>query len=498
MARTLRHANSPTASTDGRLPGALNLRQRIVVILLLYVFGIGAMALVSYEDLSTMEDKLEFMRLGHVIANTILEVRRYEKNYLLYGLPEDLDEDRRYLQESFATLAKLTAEARDLKVSPQLDALGELLVEYRRGLDTLADAGPGQIEAEGAAALRLREIGKALTDAADEVVEFERRRIHDLLRLLAWQLLGAVAVAAGLGVALPVLMFRNIFKPLGIIRSATRDIAVGRYNQIPVINTNDEIEQVMEAINRMVAEIERRQDQLVQSKKLSSIGTLTAGVAHQLNNPLNNISTSCQIALDELETADPAFLRKLLGNISQETLRARDIVQGLLEFSRAREFSLRPVVLSELAARTLRLVSSQAGSGVRLRSDVPGDLVLAADASRLQEALLNLLLNAIQAVGERGEVTLAARRDPERKQAVITVSDTGPGVPEEIRGRIFDPFYTTKEEGRGTGLGLSIVYGIIEKHAGTVTVENTEGCGASFVIRLPLSETTPPESGAQP
>ena len=470
-----------------RFPTRLNLRQRIVVILMLYVLGIGAMAFVSYEDLSTMEDKLEFMRLGHVIANTILEVRRYEKNYLLYGLPGDLAEDRRYLDESFATLAVLTAEARDLKVSPQLDALRRLLGEYRQGLDDLAATGSGQPGAEGEEALRLREIGKALADAADAVVEFERGRIYDLLRLLGWQLVGAVAVAVGLGVALPLLMFRNIFKPLGIIRSATRDIAAGRYNEIPVVNTNDEIEQVMEAINRMVAEIERRQDQLVQSRKLSSIGTLTAGVAHQLNNPLNNISTSCQIALDELETADPAFVRKLLGNALQETLRARDIVQGLLEFSRVRDFSLRSVPLAELASRTLRLVSCQAGSGVRLRAEVPDDLALLADASRLQEALLNLLLNAIQAVGAAGEVTLAARRDPTAGEAVVTVSDTGPGIPDEIKGRIFDPFYTTKEEGKGTGLGLSIVYGIVEKHGGTIAVESAPGQGASFALRLPLA-----------
>jgi signal transduction histidine kinase len=476
----------------------LNLRQKIVVILIVYILGIGAMAVISYQDLTTMEDKLEFMRLGHVIANTILEIRRYEKNYLLYGLPEDMEEDRRYLEESFRTLAMLTAEARDLKVSPQLDALRKLLGEYRQGLDTLAATAGGRIASEGESALRLREIGKTLTDAADDVVEFERGRIHALLRLLGLQLALAVAVAVGLGVALPLLMFRNIFKPLGIIRSATRDIAEGRYNEIPVVNTNDEIEQVMEAINRMVAEIERRQDQLVQTRKLSSIGTLTAGVAHQLNNPLNNISTSCQIALDELETADPAFVRKLLGNIYQETLRARNIVQGLLEFSRARDFSLRPVALAELAERTLRLVSSQSGSGVRLSADVPGDLTLSADASRLQEALLNLLLNAIQAVDGRGEVRLAARRDAATDEAVITVADTGPGIPEAIRGRIFDPFYTTKEEGKGTGLGLSIVYGIVEKHVGTVTVESPPGQGAAFVIRLPLARKGQGQGGEVP
>ncbi len=463
----------------------LSLRQKIVAILTLYVLGIGAMAWVSYDDLRTMEEKLEFMRLGHGIANTILEVRRYEKNYLLYGHAEDLEENRRYLDESFRTLDVLTAEARDMKVSPQLDALGRLLRDYRATLDDLVAAGGEQAGRGGEAARKLREIGKELTDAAEAVVDFERNRIRALLGLLGAQLLAAVIVAASLGVALPLLMFRKIFMPLGTIRAATLDIAQGRFKEIPVADTNDEIEQVMQAINRMVAEIERRQDQLVQSKKLSSIGTLTAGVAHQLNNPLNNISTSCQIALDELESADPTFLRKLLGNILQETLRARDIVQGLLEFSRAREFSLRPVVLADLVNRTLRLVSSQAGSGVRLSADVPPDLVLSADASRLQEALLNLCINAIQAVAGQGEVTVSARA--EGGEAVITVRDTGPGIPPDIQGRIFDPFYTTKEEGKGTGLGLSIVYGIIQKHAGAIAVESAPGSGAVFVIRLPLS-----------
>lgn len=470
------------------LRARLSLRQKIVAILTLYVLGIGAMGIISYEDLRTMEDKLEFMRLGHVIANTILEVRRYEKNYLLYGLPEDLEEDRRYLEESFATLDALTAEARDLKVSPQLDALRLLLREYQQALDGLAATGGGPSGQGGEAALKLREIGKGLTEAADAVVEFERGRIRGLIRLLGAQLLLAVAVSVALGVALPLLMFRKIFKPLGIIRAATQDIADGRFKEIQVVNTNDEIEQVMEAINRMVAEIERRQDQLVQTRKLSSIGTLTAGVAHQLNNPLNNISTSSQIALDELGTGDPAFLRKLLVNVYQETLRARDIVQGLLEFSRAKEFSLRPVVLADLVSRTFRLVSSQGGSGVRLQGDVPDDLVISADASRLQEALLNLLINAIQALDGTGTVTLTARCEPDTGQAVITVADTGPGIPEEIRSRVFDPFYTTKEEGKGTGLGLSIVYGIVEKHDGSIAVDNAPDGGAVFTIRLPVAE----------
>ena len=174
-----------------------------------------------------------------------------------------------------------------------------------------------------------------------------------------------------LGILLPFLMILKIFEPLSIIKKATEDIALGRFNRIEVINTKDEMQQVMEAFNTMVRELERRQDQLVQSKKLSSIGTLTAGVAHQLNNPLNNISTSCQIAIDELASGDTELLSRMLKNIDQETMRARDVVKGLLEFSRVQEFSLRPSQLSYVVKRSVQLVQSQVPADIEMVMEIP-------------------------------------------------------------------------------------------------------------------------------
>jgi signal transduction histidine kinase len=237
----------------------------------------------------------------------------------------------------------------------------------------------------------------------------------------------------------------------------------------------------------MVRELERRQDQLVQSKKMSSLGILTAGIAHQLNNPLNNISTSCQILLEELSQSDQVLFHKMLGNIEQEVHRARDIVKGLLEFSRVRDFSIKPMLLKDVAKRSVKLISSQLPPGVDLVEEVPEDLVVPMDMQRLQEVFLNLLMNAIQAITEPpGQIRLAASRDEAKKQAVIVVEDTGMGIPPQEMERIFDPFFSTKEVGVGTGLGLSIVYGIIEKHRGAITVESREGEGTRFIIQLPL------------
>ena len=132
--------------------------------------------------------------------------------------------------------------------------------------------------------------------------------------------------------------------------------------------------------------------------------------------------------------------------------------------------------------------------GVELLRDVPPDLVLPMDAQRLQEVFINLFINALQAIkAPEGRIAVSARRDPERGQAVITVSDSGLGINPEDQARIFDPFFTTKEVGKGTGLGLSIVFGIVEQHQGEITVESTPGKGASFILRLPLTTPAVPD-----
>ncbi len=177
----------------------------------------------------------------------------------------------------------------------------------------------------------------------------------------------------------------------------------------------------------------------------------------------------------------------MLKNIDQETLRARDVVKGLLEFSRVQEFSLRPWQLADVVRRAVRLVQSQVPSDIHIRVEIDEDLVVPMDNQRMQEVFLNLIINASQAIKGGGLITITAERDATGHEIVIEVKDTGEGISEEIQGRLFDPFYTTKEEGQGTGLGLSVVYGIIQKHEGNITVKSSPGQGASFFITLPLA-----------
>jgi two-component system, NtrC family, sensor kinase len=371
-----------------------------------------------------------------------------------------------------------------------------LAASYQMGMELLSKKMSVNSQvAHGELADELRYQGQEMTKLSEELVSFEHNQIRIILdelvrRLIVWSL-----VAITVGIFMPLIMTFRIFEPLRIIKEATEDIAQGRFSKIEVLDTRDEMQQVMEAFNIMVKELERRQDQLVQSQKLSSIGTLTAGIAHQLNNPLNNISTSCQIAVDDFDADDPELIKQMLRNIEQETYRARDVVQGLLEFSRSKEFQLHLANLQNVVNRSVQLVKSQVPSAISILVDVPENLFLPMDVQRIQEVLIIMIINASQAIVDEGKISLSASLDTTGNDAVIEITDTGTGIPDAIKDRLFDPFYTTKEEGQGTGLGLSIAYGIIQKHNGRIVVESVAGNGASFFIYLPLRQEQVAEQG---
>jgi signal transduction histidine kinase len=192
---------------------------------------------------------------------------------------------------------------------------------------------------------------------------------------------------------------------------------------------------------------------------------------------------------EEISDGNSEFVKKLLNNIDQEVDRARDIVKGLLEFSREQEFQQNLVNLENLVIRTTRLITSQLPAGVEIFTEIPEELDIYVDAQKLQEVLLNLLLNASQAMpNEVGRITVTAAEDKRTKEVEIMIKDSGCGIPDENLPHIFDPFFSTKEVGYGTGLGLSVAHGIIEQHNGTLSVESRVGEGTVFTIRLPLRE----------
>lgn len=237
---------------------------------------------------------------------------------------------------------------------------------------------------------------------------------------------------------------------------------------------------------RMKRELEKTQIQLLQAEKMASLGKLAAGVAHQLNNPLGGIILFTKLVLEEYELPEKAVAD--LDRILKDAQRCRDTVKELLEFARQTRQEMRSHDINQAISRTLFLLENQTlfhniEIVKKLDQTIPP---FPSDIQQMNHLFMNIILNAAQAMDGQGRLTVTTRLSDDGKRAHIEISDTGPGIPENILPHIFDPFFTTKEEGKGTGLGLSLVYGIVENHNGHISVRSKLGEGATFIIELPL------------
>jgi len=242
---------------------------------------------------------------------------------------------------------------------------------------------------------------------------------------------------------------------------------------------------------RKVEEVlKKRSKQLIQVRKLASLGTLTAGVAHELNNPLNNISTSIQIVLEELEEDNIEFKRNRLLEVEKQVERARDIVRALLEFSRERSLSFKRVRFKNLVEKAIDFIKGQLPSGISINMEVPEDFEVDLDPKRIRQVLINLISNSLQAMTEGGVLTINAWEsiEDDAKMLYLQVQDTGHGISKKDVNKIFDPFFTTKDVGKGSGLGLSISHSIIEQHGGRIEVESVPEKGSKFTVILPSND----------
>jgi signal transduction histidine kinase len=231
-------------------------------------------------------------------------------------------------------------------------------------------------------------------------------------------------------------------------------------------------------------ELERR---LVQADRLSSIGLLAAGVAHEVNTPLAVISTYAQMLAKQV--AEDEQKSKILEKIAKQTFRASEIVNSLLNFSRTSPTEFVDVDLNRVLRETVNLIEHQLRtSGVQVLTGLASSLpIVRGNAGKLQQVLLNLFLNARDAMPDGG--TLTVRSWGETGFAHVEVADTGQGIPPEHLSRIYDPFFTTKGVKKGTGLGLSITYGIVQEHNGIIEVESQVGAGTRFRLEFPGAAT---------
>jgi C4-dicarboxylate-specific signal transduction histidine kinase len=238
-------------------------------------------------------------------------------------------------------------------------------------------------------------------------------------------------------------------------------------------------------------ELRDKQEQLVQAGKLATLGELTTGVAHELNNPLNNTGLFVGNAIDfiELGVPDKGPIVRELRHALQQVGKATEIISHLRTFGRAAPVSREPISVKQVIDRALALMREQ----LRLRQiEVMVDLgseetVVMANPIQLEQVFINLLTNARDAVADSPRKAIRISSSVGPAAVEVAFADSGPGIPPGLEQRIFDPFFTTKEVGKGTGLGLSITYGIVKEHGGTISVVSRPGEGATFLIHLPLA-----------
>jgi C4-dicarboxylate-specific signal transduction histidine kinase len=239
--------------------------------------------------------------------------------------------------------------------------------------------------------------------------------------------------------------------------------------------------------------VRRLKDQLYHADKLASIGLLVSGVAHEINNPLTGtIAYTELLAMKVTDEDTRAELKKILDSAE----RCKKIVENLMTFSRQRTPSKSLETMNDIIDRTIVLRSYRLRTNsIEIVRDYDPATTVFVDAQQIQQVVLNLLLNAEQAIIDAGQahgrIVFRTRSDKQRRRVIVTVSDNGPGIPQQIAAKIFDPFYSTKPIGEGTGLGLSISHGIITEHGGIIGFENNEGGGSAFTFELPTGTGMP-------
>ncbi len=458
----------------------MKIEQKLILSNIMYGAFIILIGLFAFENMNLVLTKLRFVEIADDLNASFLEMRLAEKNYFLHHDPDALDGILATIETTKKTVGGVREDIVKAIGESGLKQLEARLAMYRL---VISEARNGRaIPEEG-----IRAEGRKLKEYSDSITRLERRRVNDIIlnsqRILIFSFWAILFIALFLGHFIS----QKIVRSLRAIERLTRSISEGNFNRIEGLQTRDELGSVITAINSMSEELASREEQIIQSKKLASMGILTAGVAHEIANPLNNISMIAQTYEElypGLEERDRiGFMQK----IDAETERIRKIVKNLLDFSKPKDAHPREADINAVVQKSMSLVQNMMDvqnieTRVALEPDLPAVYV---DEHQVQQVLVNLVTNAVQAMTPGGSLSVSTRNRKATGSVEITVMDTGKGISPEYVPHIFDPFFTTKGDG-GTGLGLSVSYGIIRNHGGEIRVESKVGTGTTITVELPV------------
>ncbi len=469
----------------------LSLRVQVLLgFLVVFLFAVAITGFII-SSIYKVEDKIKFLEIVNDYVMEVDQARRQEKNFFLYGssLSESLDA---------AYAAQEILEGNRDKISKvvgrrQWQRMYDNVTRYEREVKKLIaftqkvsqNRRPGEkrrLEAD------LRKKGQKMVFLAKDLMKRERKSLEKAIassrRIQTYSLVFLLLFM----ISTAYLISGQILRSIKRFESYTDQIAAGDFTPIsPTRRYRDEFTNLAISVNHMMQELQKHEAMLIQAHKMRAIGTLTAGVAHELNNPLNNINITAHMLLEDFEGLTEGECKEMVGDIVSEGERVKKIVGSLLDFTRESETQLEPLDLVQLVRDTIVLAKNQIKvAGIKVEfSAIDDPPRILGDRQQLAQVFLNLILNAVAASSKGSKLQILVQPADEPGNLSVKVIDYGCGIPEHILPRIFDPFFTTKEKGKGTGLGLSVSQGIVAKHVGRMLVESQPDRGTTFTVILP-------------
>ena len=484
-------AEEAQSSLRDRRP--VSIRVRLGVGFVVWIALSVGLTVASLFLIDRVRDKLYVLEATSSYAFELQQARRYEKNFFLYCA--DLDEALAHVDRAEEILEEKRGGIIAVVGGARFDTIFDHLSQYRILLRELSEYEPcmsgelpqALVEIEAG----LREHGSAMVSNAHDVMARERSQVNSMLTF-SQRVPLALLVLLTLSIGVLVLFIRRqMLAPLDRMVDVARRVADGDLTMVKGLRRyRDEFSELAMAMNHMMYQLLVRQDMLVNAHKLKAIGTLTAGVAHELNNPINNIMLTAELLREDYADYSDEERLDMIQDLVGESERAQKIVRNLLDFARESGSEAEAVDVAEIVDDTLQLSANQFKlANVKVHVDSRPDLPsVYGDAQQLEQVFLNIVLNAIDAMPDGGRLDISINLTDDREYLEVGFEDTGIGIPTHKLTDIFDPFFTSKKRGKGTGLGLALSLDILKRHGGDIRVRSEVGRGTTFTVVLPVAK----------
>jgi two-component system NtrC family sensor kinase len=461
----------------------MTIRRKLLLTIALIIAFVAGLDVTYYHSLETIRKRLTLVESMDDLGVSISDMRRGEKNYLLYHDQTSLQD---WFKQVELTRKAIREKSKELTALAGADYYHRLVNDfslYETLARRLTSSANDALDAD-----RVRNQGHKVYTYSRGIIHAERERIDTTVRTSYDIFLVSLFIVTISGLAGVGIIVRDIIRPLAKIERATHKVSEGSYVPIKGIRSHDEIGKLQKAFNHMVQQIEKHQEELIQAGKLASLGTLTSGVAHELNNPINNISMIAQTVVQYYDSTSEEERLAFMKRIDGQCERAREIIVDLLDFSRVHPRTFSFADIGQVARESMKLIENQlAVSDIECEIRIPEGLPLVhLSANRIKQVLINLFTNAVKAMPGGGRLLVEASVNDDGSFVEIAITDSGVGIQPTVLPHIFDPFFTTSEAGQGAGLGLSVSYSIVKRHGGTIGVKSKVGEGSTFTVRLPV------------